>query len=350
MRSSKTGRLIVLISSTLAAVALAVPIASQAVTGRASLVAIKPHVTTGGAQHVIVSSALLTGVVNPNGLATSYYFQYGPTIAYGAQTPTASVGSGTTKVKVGQPVGGLQSGVVYHYRIVGVYAAGVVLGRDHTVLIPGVALKFEIPKIPPVTVGTPFVLSGTLTGLGSAHHAVTLQASPYPYLEPFTNIGVAGATDAFGRFAFRVAHLSTSTEFRVITGDPRPVYSPLITVHAAVRVTLRVRSSGRPGLVRLFGTVTPAAVGAQVDFQVEKAVRPGRSSEESETATRFVNQFVTVVKKATRTFSRFSLVVKVRHGGRYRAFVKLRRGPLVSGISAQTVYLRAAPGKAKRKG
>jgi hypothetical protein len=101
-------------------------------------------------------------------------------------------------------------------------------------------------------------------------------------------------------------------------------------------------------LVRLFGTVTPAAVGAQVEFQLEKAVRPGKS-EESETATRFVNQFVTVVKKARRTFSRFSLIVKIRHSGRYRAFVKLTRGPLASGISAQTVYIHAAPVKAKRK-
>src|SRR5712671_1159885 len=74
----------------------------------------RPRVFTGKASYVLTSSALLTAVVNPNGVPTSYYFRYGPTAAYGSQTPTVSVGSGVTKVKVGQPVSGLQQGVVYH--------------------------------------------------------------------------------------------------------------------------------------------------------------------------------------------------------------------------------------------
>jgi hypothetical protein len=108
-----------------------------------------------------------------------------------------------------------------------------------------------------------------------------------------------------------------------------------------------VRSSGHLGLVRLFGTVTPAAVGAQVEIQLEKKVRPRAGSEETEPAIRFATQFTTVVKKAGRTFSRFSLVATVRHGGHYRAFVKLKPGPLVSGSSTQTVLLHAAPTKRK---
>jgi hypothetical protein len=299
---------------------------------------------------VLISSALLTGVVNPKGIPTSYYFQYGPSTLYGAQTPTVSVGAGTTGVKVGQSVAGLQRGVVYHYRIVGVYGQNqAVFGRDRSFAVPGSVLKFELAKAPRVVIGTPFILTGTLSGLGGANHTVILQASPFPYLQPFTAIGVPGSTDAFGRFAFRVAHLSSSTQFRVITADPRPIYSRVLTVPAAVRVTLHVRSSGRPGLVRLYGRVTPAAVGAQVAFQLLKAVRPGplQKSEESETATRYVTVFHTVVKKATRSYSHFSMVVKVKRGGRYRALVKVRPGPVVSGYS-KTVLLHAAPGKKKR--
>jgi hypothetical protein len=60
-----------------------------------------------------------------------------------------------------------------------------------------------------------------------------------------------------------------------------------------------------------------------------------------------------VVKKATKTYSRFSTVVTIRHGGRYRAFVKMPPGPFASGASVQTVVVHAAPTstlKGKRKG
>jgi hypothetical protein len=107
-------------------------------------------------------------------------------------------------------------------------------------------------------------------------------------------------------------------------------------VQVAVRVSFSVRSSGRAGLVRLFGTVTPAVPGARVLFQLLKAVRPGKNEE----PTRYVTQFSTSVKHGGRTFSRFSMVVKVRRGGRYRVFVKVHSpGPLASGVSTRTIVL-----------
>jgi hypothetical protein len=325
--------------------ALVLAPASQAATKTGS---VTPRVVTTGVTHVLTSSALLNAIIYPNGTPTSYYFQYGPTIAYGSQTPTVSVGMGTAKVKVGQPIGGLQPGVVYHYRAVGVYGQNIVVpGRDLTFTPTQIPLSFVVAKQVQAVYGTPFILSGSLSGFGSAHRSVALEASAFPYLEAFTNIGIPAVTDAAGRFSFRVAHLSRSTQFRVRTLDLRPVLSPVITVRAAVRVSLNVRSSGHVGLVRLFGTVTPAAVGAQVQFQLQKVVRP-RNSEESEPATRWATQFTTIVKKGGRTFSRFSLVAKVRHGGHYRAFVRLRTGALASGTSANSVLLHAAPVSTRR--
>jgi hypothetical protein len=346
MRSRRSGGLVAFGVALLAAATMAAPAGSQTTARSAETV---PRVSTAGASHVLTSSALLNASIDPRGVSTSYYFQYGPTIPYASQTPTVSVGAGTARVKVGQAVAGLLPGVAYHYRAVAVYGQNkLVFGRDVTFTPKPIPLVFKLDKSPPAVVGTPFIVSGTLTGFASAHHAVVLQASPYPYLDPFTTIGATGLTDAAGRFAFRVANLSKSTQFRVSTLDLRPVYSRVTKVSAAVRVTLKVRSSGHQGLVRLFGTVTPAAVGAKVEFQLEKKARP-RSSEESETATRFVSQFTTVVKKFTRTSSRFSLVVSVRRGGRYRAFVKIPAGPFVSGSSAQTVVLHAAPRSTQKR-
>ena len=123
----------------------------------------------------------------------------------------------------------------------------------------------------------------------------------------------------------------------MVTLDARPVYSSTTTVHAAVKVTFHVKTSGTPGFVRLYGTVTPAAVGAHVYFQLLKATRPGKN----EATTKYSSQFSTVAKKGGLTFSRYSIVSKIIHGGTYRVFVKLKPGKLVSSYSS-TVVLRAA--------
>ena len=321
------------------------------VPGAATAVEPRPHATTGSALHILATSAQLAGVVNPTGTETSYYFQYGTSVAYGSQTPTLAVGSGTTRVKVGQPVMGLVPGSTYHFRVVALNTHGaVVLGRDHTFLVKVIPLKVELNRPSAAVVGTPFVVSGTLRGIGAAGRPVVLQATGYPYLEAFANIGPPAVSDATGRFSFRVANIASSTEFRATTLDPRPLYSPIVAVHAAVRVVLHSRSSAHAGLVRLYGTVTPAVTGAKVYFQLHKTVRGPAGSEPT---AKFVSQFTTVVKKAGKTFSRFSLVVAVRHGGRYRAYVKLRPGPSPVGSGASSsIVLRASPlfaPKSKRK-
>ncbi|TMK26701.1 MAG: hypothetical protein E6G62_01765 [Actinobacteria bacterium] len=324
--------------STLGAFMLVMAAMSLPVVSPAALTAPKPNkprVSTGGVHRLGGSSAQLTGVVTPKGNPTSYYFQWGPTTAYGSQTPTASVPSTGVKVKVGQTITGLQQGITYHYRIVGVYTvAGLsqppVLGRDRVLAITG-QLKFELPKIGPIPVGSPFILSGALTGTGRANHPVQLEASTYPYTEPFAIIGTPAVTNSLGRFAFRIANFRTTTAFRVVAIEPRPIYSPSLTVSAAARVTLHVHTSAVKGIVRLYGTVTPAALGARLIIQFRKPIK----------------LFFTTVKKGGVTFSRFSVIVKVRETGRYRAFVKLPRGPLVSGASS-TVVLHAAPGTVRK--
>jgi hypothetical protein len=346
MRRSNHGRRIALGAILLALLTVALPVGAQALISKPG----KPRVSTGGVTHVRATSGQLEGSVNPAGLATTYYFQYGPTVAYGSVTPTLPVGSGTTAVKVGQPVNGLLIG--YHYRIVAANSAGVATGADRVFTLKTLANKVEVPKEPRVEVyGSPFMLSGRLTGTGNAGRKVVLQSSPYPYLAPFVTISAAATTNTQGAFSFRVTNLFAGAQLRVATLDPRPIYSPLIPVQVAVRVTFHARPSGHAGLVRLYGTVTPAVTGAVVHFQVAKAIRPGKSEKE----TAFATQFTTKVTHATHSFSRFSVVVRLRHTGNYRALVKPPKGPLTSGSSAH-LKLHAAPaptrkgGKGKRKG
>jgi hypothetical protein len=337
-----TTRRIALLCGPAAAVgALLLPIASEAVINRPG----PPSAATGNVSHVRGSSAVLNGTVQPHGLATTYYFQYGPTVAYGAQTSSATLGPGYSRVKVGVTVLGLRLGE--HYRLVASNADGTAFGRDHAFTLKTSALKFVLPKeknAPPTPYGGTYVLRGTLAGAGNTTHKLVLEASRYPYLEPFTVVTSAATPSATGSFIFRVSHMTTSTQFRVSSLDPRPLLSPVVTAPVSVRVTLKVRSSARKGLVRLYGTVTPAVVHARVAFQLLKAVRPGRSERE----TVFATQFATTTKRGTHSMSRFSFITIIRKRGYYRAFVQLKKAALVSGGS-NTVRLSAAPGSIRIK-
>ena len=89
-----------------------------------------PAVVTGGASNVGLSSALLTAVVNPEGQATTYYFQFGTTPSYGLQTPPASLGSGIANIAVERQLDGLMPNTSYHYRVVAQSKGGISYGAD----------------------------------------------------------------------------------------------------------------------------------------------------------------------------------------------------------------------------
>jgi len=390
MRSLTSKRMMTVQALALTGLALALPLASQAASNKASSPG-PPLVSTGSFTHANGSSAVLEGSVDPRTLATTYYFQYGPTTAYGSQsTPASLPAGGTTKVKVSRAVTGILLG--YHYRLVATNADGTKDGHDRVLNLKKKQVKqsgFVLPSaFAPTPVGGTFVLSGTLTGLGNANRAIALQASPYPYRTPFAAVGAPITTNAVGGFSFRVSNLFTSTRFRIVTVGAPVLSSAIVTEEVVVRVLLKARSSRAGGLVRLYGTVTPAEVGAHIFFQLEKSkaeeeTKPGKvekppkiekpskhakgrkggsgggggsggKSERSERPPAFLTKFSTVVKRATKSFSRFSIVVKIRTTGHYRAYVVIPAGPLASGHS-QTILLHAAPGsptkgkKRKRK-
>jgi len=75
-------------------------------------------VVTGAASSVDTASATISGIVNSNGLNTTYYFEYGTTTSYGSPTSAVSAGSGTSSVSVSASISGLAADTTYHFRIV----------------------------------------------------------------------------------------------------------------------------------------------------------------------------------------------------------------------------------------
>ncbi len=91
-----------------------------------------PGVSTSAADEIGPFKAKLHGTVDPNGLATTWYFEYGKTTSYGSKTPSQSAGSGTAPQSVAVLVQGLSAGVTYHFRLVATSGAGTSRSGDRS--------------------------------------------------------------------------------------------------------------------------------------------------------------------------------------------------------------------------
>ncbi len=280
-----------------------------------------PLAYSGYVEQITVSTALLKARINPRGVATTYFFQYGPTAAYGFQTPSAAAGSGTAEIKLTQTVTGLQPATTYHFRVLARSSAGTTASTDATFTTRKVPLSLTAVVAPnPVVFGSPLELTGTLSGTGNAGVAVVLQANPFPYTHGFHDVTSPVPTGAAGDFSLPVAGLLESTQLRAATAAKPTAYSPVVTELVAVRVTLHVRPARRRGDVRLYGTVTPAEPGAGVAF--ERFVHG-----------RYVPVSGTTIRGHTGEVSRFARTVRLRRSGLYRALVQVSSGAQVAGRS-----------------
>jgi hypothetical protein len=142
---------------TLAAVMGTLLVLAQAATAAAAV----PATATRPAGSVQQTAATLRGAVDPQGLPTSWHFEYGETTAYGTQTPPRSAGRGTVARDVSFRVESLTPGTLYHYRVVATNADGTSVGADRT-------FRTDLPPAArPTILGTapfsPYANSVTLT-------------------------------------------------------------------------------------------------------------------------------------------------------------------------------------------
>ena len=160
--------------------AVAITVSSAGSPTTASAAAAPPTAATGSPSSVGQSSATVSGTVNPSGSDTHYYFQYGPTTSYGANTASTDAGSGTADKTVSAGLTGLASSTTYHYRLVAVSSAGTTTGADKT---------FTTTTPPAATTGAPSkVTRSTATVAGDVN----------PKGQPTTYYFRYGTTTAYG--------------------------------------------------------------------------------------------------------------------------------------------------------
>jgi hypothetical protein len=95
----------------------------------------RPVVITNPATSIIGNSARLNGTVDPHGLITIVYFQYGRTISYGSRTPNQTK-TGNNYQNVTANISGLAAHTIYHFRAVASNASGIRYGGDKTFSTP----------------------------------------------------------------------------------------------------------------------------------------------------------------------------------------------------------------------
>jgi parallel beta-helix repeat protein len=132
-----------------------------------------PAVTTGVADQVTTTTALLHGTVNPSGSATTAWFQWDPTANLGHQTPHRAYAATAGTSALQDSVTGLVPGRTYNYRIASTNANGTTYGatRTFTTAVTAGSPTTPTSPLPPPTGPTYYVsTTGSDTADGSAAH------------------------------------------------------------------------------------------------------------------------------------------------------------------------------------
>jgi hypothetical protein len=200
-----------------------------------------PAVVTGSASGVTASAATLNGTVNPEGVATTYQFQYGTSTSYGSVAPAspASAGSGSSAVSESASLSGLSASTTYDYRLVATNATGTTDGSNQTFTTPASSSS-----------GSAFTPVGALIQGTSLTPSVTAQAAGDVILLHVTTEGGAPPTGISGGGATWTQLGSTLTG-SVNSGFSAAVYEGTVT--AAGTATATVTTSGTPSAVRIAG-------------------------------------------------------------------------------------------------
>lgn len=175
--------------------AVAINNAASPQTGNGAIVAFHqpPTVMTSAAAGITGNAATLKGSVNPNGLLTTYQFEWAPT-STGSPTPLSSAGSGTAPTTYSFDLTQLAPNTLYSYKIVASNIAGSAMGVQQT---------FTTATLPPTVTtlaaqertGTTAILRGTVNP-NNANTTYYFEYGPTMSYGTRTNVALAGSGNA----------------------------------------------------------------------------------------------------------------------------------------------------------
>lgn len=91
-----------------------------------------PVVQTDSTSAPYISTVVVKGSVNPNGAATTYWYEYGKTSDLGSKTANYVIGSGYTNIYTPAYIIGLSANTNYYFRLVAQNSYGTVNGQTYS--------------------------------------------------------------------------------------------------------------------------------------------------------------------------------------------------------------------------
>jgi len=175
-----------------------------------------PVVITNSATLIASFSATLNGSVDPHGLTTTVYFQYGTTTGYGLTTAIQSK-TGNAYQNVAANISGLTASTIYHFRIVATNSAGTVYGSDRT-------FTTLSATGPPVAITNPATnvasSSATLNGSVDPHGLTTTVSFQYGTTTSYghTTATQSKTSNTYQNVSANISGLTASTtyHFRIV--------------------------------------------------------------------------------------------------------------------------------------
>src|SRR3989338_4103259 len=181
---------------------------------------------TAGAPSVVTSSnvapsdttAVVTGVVVPNGAFTSYWYEYGVTTNFCSKTPNQGVGSGYTSIPAPDYITWLSKDTTYYFRLVAENQYGRVTGTQYA---------FHTTLNTPAPVGSaPLVKSVAANGISrtgaTLNGEVTPNRSATQYWFEYGKTSALGETSAFTSVGDGTAKVGASVTLANL--DPLTTY------------------------------------------------------------------------------------------------------------------------------
>lgn len=212
-------------------------------------------------------TATFVARVNPQGQATTFYFQYGTSTKYGLRTADASAGAGTATITATAPVSGLSANTKYNVRVVAVNATGTRRSTNRSFTTPRALTGISASAAPdPVVWNGSAIVSGTVGGAGVGGVGVALLRQDFPYTGPFAQVATQTASSA-GAFSFSVGPLYAAARFQVATRSTTPIASPVVSVRSALYAKGPSISRRKSKSVRLTSTVYPAVPKGRASVQ-----------------------------------------------------------------------------------
>ena len=220
-----------------------------------------PAAFTGIVTSISALSATLAGTVNPNGNATTAWFEYGPSPALGLKTAPVAAGSGFSAVIESAAVTGLKPATTYYFRMAGSNATGTTRGQIFNIVTKVV--------LPPVIIPGGLPPAGVFGGIGGpvTLGVAAMEGSPSPTDAPLSyqwsknGAAIAGATSS--SYTIFVSSLSVAGAYACTIRNIAGSLTTPPTQLAAVDVNNKVANAPVGGSV----TLTPAAAGNVLGYQ-----------------------------------------------------------------------------------